>query len=118
MGTDIPRTMDEIDALQLRRNPEWRTTLEYYEQLQLQQRQADPNGDGWVARPVAIPGVEAAELSAIHGRLIAYGLLKFDVGGRDAGVKYQLSPQGRRALAGEGAATESDELELADSASA
>jgi hypothetical protein len=41
-------------------------------------------------------------------------MLKFDVGGRDVGVLYQVTHQGRRALLGE--ADNSDSSDWADSA--
>jgi len=109
--------MDELDLLQLRRNPEWRITLQFYEQQQQVQRSANPDSDGWIARPADIPGIDPQTLSTIHGRLIAYGLLKFDVGGRDTGVQYQLSPLGRRALSDDiGAGEDSEAGELVETA--
>ena len=98
---DTSRTMDEIDTLQLRRNPDWRATLQVYYDLQQQLREQSPDSDGWMARQTAVPGIEPAQLSAIHGKLIAHGMLRFDVGGRDVGVRYQLTHQGRRAFLGE-----------------
>jgi hypothetical protein len=53
----------------------------------------------WVPRLTSVEGVESEELSKIHGRLIAYGLLKCDLADRSAGVVYQLTPEARRALA-------------------
>ena len=112
---DTSSTMDEFDIIQLRRNPEWRAILQVYCDLQQQLREQSPDSDGWVARQTEIAGIETSQLSSIHGKLIAYGMLKFDVGGRDVGVQYQLTPQGRRALLGEVANAE-DAAELAESA--
>jgi hypothetical protein len=52
----------------------------------------------WAPRLTAVDGVEADDLSKIHGRLIAYGLLKCDLADRAAGVVYQLTTEARRAL--------------------
>ncbi len=52
----------------------------------------------WVPRLKEIEGVPAGRLAPIHGRLIALGLLQFQIEGRRAGVQYQLTPAGRRAL--------------------
>ena len=104
--------MDDFDILQLRRNPEWRATLQVYYDLQQQLREHASGTDVWVARQTTIPGIEPAQLSTIHGKLIAFGMLKFDVVGRDVGVQYQLTPQGRRALLGE--TENADEVEFSD----
>ena len=53
---------------------------------------------GWVDRIREVPGVDTAALSGIHGRLIAFGLLKCDLGNRSAGLVYRLSAQGKSAL--------------------
>ncbi len=47
-----------------------------------------------------LDGVEPERLSALHGKLIALGLLSFEVSGK-AGMQYQLSPLGRRTLGGD-----------------
>jgi len=101
--------MDELDAIQLARNPDWRATLQAYYDLQLKLRE-QPDWDGWVLRQAAIQNVDSSSLSSIHGKLIAFGMLKFDVAGRDLGVRYQLTHQGRRALLGESEPAESAEL--------
>jgi acyl dehydratase len=107
--------MDEFDILQLRRNPDWRTTLEVYHELHQRLSGEAADFDGWMARLIDVSGIEPAQLSAIHGKLIAHGMLKFDVGGRDVGVRYQLTHQGRRALLGE-TANAGDAGDWADSA--
>ncbi|MBS0206557.1 MAG: hypothetical protein JSS49_27015 [Planctomycetes bacterium] len=106
--------MDELDIIQLRRNPQWRATLQVYYDLQQQAQEQTPDASGWIARQTAVPGIDPEQLSSIHGKLIAFGMLKFDVGGRDVGVQYQLTQQGRRALLGE--SEPSQETELAESA--
>jgi hypothetical protein len=52
---------------------------------------------GWVARLSRVEGVEPERLSDLHGKLIATGLLSFEVAGK-SGIQYQLSPLGRRVL--------------------
>ena len=37
-------------------------------------------------------------MSKIHGKLISHGLLKFELGDRMEGIRYQLSDVARRAL--------------------
>jgi hypothetical protein len=107
--------VDDLDILQLKRNPEWQATLQVYFHLQQELREKSPDSDGWSPRPVEGEGIETSKLSAIHGKLIAFGFLKFDVSGRDVGVRYQLTHEGRRALLGE-AARPDDLTELAESA--
>jgi hypothetical protein len=52
---------------------------------------------GWVPRVSRLDGVETEQLSALHGKLIALGLLTFEVSGK-SGVHYQVTPLGRRTL--------------------
>uniref|UniRef100_A0A7C4QLW8 Transcriptional regulator n=1 Tax=Schlesneria paludicola TaxID=360056 RepID=A0A7C4QLW8_9PLAN len=104
--------MHDFELEQLRRNPAWRNTLKTYWELQTQARQTIPEFDGWVPRVTEVPKVDPALLSNVHGRLIAFGFLKFDLSNREVGMRYQLSPLGRHAI---GAASAEDAAELADS---
>jgi hypothetical protein len=52
----------------------------------------------WVQRITQLHGIETAELSKIHGRLIAYDLLKCDLAGRSDGMVYQLTSTGKTIL--------------------
>ena len=64
----------------------------------------------WAPRLTTVEDVDSEELSRIHGRLIAYGLLKCDLADRSAGVVYQLTAEARKsleALAGHDPAVES-----------
>ena len=63
----------------------------------------------WAPRLTEVDGVESDELSKIHGRLIAYGLLKCDLADRAAGVVYQLTTEARRALEALAASQAEDE---------
>lgn len=53
----------------------------------------------WVQRLSKLQGIESVELSKIHGRLIAYDLLKCDLVGQSAGMVYQLTSSGKEVLA-------------------
>jgi hypothetical protein len=115
-GPSIPlNMMDDFDILQLKRNPQWRALLQVYHDRQQEMRAASPDSDGWVARPAEFEGIEPDQVSSIHGKLIAFGFLKFDVSGRDVGVRYQLTHEGRRALTGETAPV-ADDVDFAESA--
>ena len=50
--------------------------------------------DRWIPRLMSIEGVSDEELSGIHGKLIAFGFLKFQLQGRE-GLSYQLTQLGR-----------------------
>ncbi|MEI8378651.1 MAG: hypothetical protein WCJ09_00890 [Planctomycetota bacterium] len=114
-SVDTFSTMDEFDIIQLRRNPDWKAVLQVYYDLQQQAREKEPSAECWIGRQIEVTGVEPVNLSAIHGKLIAFGFLKFDVGGRDVGVQYQMTHQGRRALLGETASAD-DDADFAESA--
>ncbi len=55
------------------------------------------NADSWVPRVTLLEGVDSVLLSQLHGGLIARGLLKYELFGRQFGVRYRLTPDGRRA---------------------
>lgn len=90
--------MDEIELEQLQRHPKWVAVLELYQQLFVQIREKSPQSDGWVPRIHNIPEIPSEELPGIHGKLIAFGFLKFDVAGRDEGIRYQLTPLGKQGI--------------------
>lgn len=56
----------------------------------------------WVARIRHVEGVPPDRMAPTHGRLIAGGYLQFHLQGRDAGVLYRLTTQGRTALSAAG----------------
>lgn len=90
--------MDELELDQLRRNPKWMLVLEQYYQIHTEFKEKSAEFDGWVPRLGEIPETEVAELPAIHGKLIAFGFLKYDLAGRDGGIRYQLTPLGKKGL--------------------
>jgi hypothetical protein len=83
----------------------WRRVLEAYASLATTPAVRPPAGDtpealesvGWVPRLSRLDGVEPERLSELHGKLIALGLLSFEVSGK-SGMQYQVSPLGRRTL--------------------
>jgi hypothetical protein len=73
-------------------HPEWRPLLAAY-----QERHASKKLE-WSPRVAEVDGVAADQLSAIHGKLIALGMLKFEISSRTDGVQYQVTTLGRQAL--------------------
>lgn len=56
----------------------------------------EESATGWVARVSQLEGVEAAQMSALHGRVIALGYLKFKLVDRQVGLRYRLTPAGKQ----------------------
>ena len=54
---------------------------------------------GWIPRLAMVEPVSPERLAPVHGRLIALGLLRFQLLDRTGGMVYRLSPEGRSALA-------------------
>lgn len=73
-------------------NPEWRPLLAAYQEKHSSQKLE------WSPRVPAVDGLDPAQLSAIHGKLIALGMLKFEIASRADGMQYQVTPFGRQAL--------------------
>ncbi len=73
-------------------DPEWGLLLAAYQQ------KLTAGSLEWSPRIVDVPGVAAEQLSAIHGKLIALGMLKFEISSRTDGMQYQLTTLGRQAL--------------------
>jgi len=92
-------------AEELSASPGWRHVLEAYASLTtapaVKAAASDTpeasEGAGWASRLRRLDGIEPEQLSSLHGRLIALGLLSFEVSGK-AGMQYQLSPLGYRTL--------------------
>jgi hypothetical protein len=94
--------MIDFERDELHDNPQWRRVLAAYQA----QKQAAPEDEGWIARVRTVEGICPDHLPQIHGKLIALGLLKFQLAGRETGICYQLSTLGRHVLAGTVAAHE------------
>ena len=90
--------MIEFELELLHQNQNWRRVLEAYRTHQQRVKQTTPEMDGWLERVVRVDGVPDEQLPRVHGKLIALGLLKFQLAGRTSGVRYQLSPEGWQAL--------------------
>lgn len=86
--------MIDFEREQLRQNRQWRRVLEAYRHAGAEQKDAD----GWLKRLESVDGVAEEQLPRIHGRLIALGLLKFSLAGRQSGICYQLSSSAQRLL--------------------
>jgi hypothetical protein len=87
--------MIDFERDELPDDPHWRKVLESYQAYQ-------PAGkdDAWVPRLCSVEGISPDQLPRIHGKLIALGLLKFQLAGRESGICYQLSTLARHVLAG------------------
>ena len=94
--------MIEFERDELHENPHWRRVLGAYHAAQ----QPALNDQGWIPRLRSVDGISPDHLPRIHGKLIALGLLKFQLTGRESGICYQLSTLGRHVLAGTVAAHE------------
>jgi hypothetical protein len=57
----------------------------------------EENADAWIPRVTTVEGIEPGTLSQLHGGLIARGYLKYELFGRTIGMRYRLTPEGRRA---------------------
>lgn len=90
--------MIDFELEQMMENPEWCLVLNHYSQLQLQAKEQNPEFDGWVGRQNKVDGVVLERLPRIHGKLIAFDLLKFQLSGRDSGVYYQVTRLGAKML--------------------
>lgn len=51
-----------------------------------------------MARIDHVEGIEPSRLSRIHGKLIALGLLQFQLVDRHVGLRYEITPRGRALL--------------------
>lgn len=90
--------MLDFELNHLNESPEWRLILEEYQRREAQVNASDPEAEGWVPRISTLIDIKDEELPKLHGKLIAVGYLKFQLSGRNTGVKYQLSPAGKNAL--------------------
>ena len=79
----------------LRSHPEYLLLLSAYRERHELERQQQEAFDGWQSRINSLEGIEPALMSRIHGKLISLGLLKFELGDRLQGIRYQLSTEAR-----------------------
>lgn len=90
--------MINIDFAPEHEQQEWKAILTAYQTEQQIRKLADPEHDGWIERLTTIPNIDPEISSQIHGKLIAFGYLKFQLVGRTTGVQYQLSNSGKQLL--------------------
>ena len=120
--------MQTEETILLSENPEWRLVLQTYFQAEqelpapsrsesakakaaaaeaiaassevpeAENAEHEKSAVGWLPRLRAVAGVASELLSSIHGGLIAAGLLRFELFGRDGGLRYRTTPQGKTAL--------------------
>ena len=84
--------MEPFDLSQFDAEPTWRALLAAYYARQQQTEQP------WSPRLASVDGIPAEQLSAVHGKLMAYEFLKVDIANRTEGLVYQVTPWGREAL--------------------
>ena len=106
--------MLEFTLEELSRHEQWRELLSAYHEQQLAAARLNSEHDGWVSRIQSLAELADGQLPRIHGRLIALGLLQFQLAGRTGEGHYQVSPLGVRALSGGGMPCE-DEAEIDES---
>lgn len=82
----------------LAEHPVCHVVLEAYRHRAHELRTTQAEFDGWIPRLRTIDGIEGDELPRAHGKLIAMGLLKFQLADRFAGMQYQISLAGRQVL--------------------
>lgn len=94
--------MIQFEECQLRDNPEFaRLLLEYERQAESAASEPTTEGsdnDGWIRRLTYCDGVPDALLSRAHGRLIAFGLLDFELSSISGGLRYRVTRPGRQFL--------------------
>ena len=90
--------MIDFEQEQMLENPEWCLVLKHYSEKKREAKDLDPEFDGWVFRQNDVAGVVSEHLPRIHGKLIAFDLLKFQISGRDSGVFYQVTRSGEKML--------------------
>ncbi|WP_417849728.1 hypothetical protein [Thalassoglobus sp.] len=93
-------SMDIAELEQLVDQPLWMKVLETYNELIIQagqERLEDEQGTRWASRIISLDETDADELSWIHGQLIAYGWLTFQLEGREEGLLYRITSAGKKA---------------------
>lgn len=89
-----------MDLKLLIEQPVWQQVLEIYTELIVQagqQRSEEDQGTRWAQRIAELDEIDGAELSSIHGQLIAFGWLTFQLEDRNAGLMYRITTAGKKA---------------------
>lgn len=93
--------MDDHDFQRLLEEPHWVGLLqEYAERVEqvVHDREAEESGPRWAPRLETFQELPPEDLSLAHGELIALGWLTFQLGDRNNGLAYRLTPEGRQVL--------------------
>ncbi|MBD3672483.1 MAG: hypothetical protein HUJ26_03055 [Planctomycetaceae bacterium] len=111
--------LDSVPTI-LRAHPQYHLLLNAYLECDQIERDRQEEFSGWLSRVNSVEGIEPEFMSRIHGKLISHGLLKFELGDRMEGMRYQLSETARRGLkqleqSGDSPACEEDEEDEIDS---
>lgn len=101
--------MLELDPALLVGDDSWRLVLGAYHANQTEQKAQNPETDGWLPRLRSVEGIEGEALARAHGQLIALGFLKFELMGREDGMRYQVSSLGKRTIEHGGRSSEDGE---------
>ena len=88
----------ESASTTLRTHPQYLLLLSAYRERDERERATQENFDGWQSRINSLDGIESELMCRIHGKLISLGLLKFELGDRMQGIRYQLSTEARRVI--------------------
>ncbi|MBT5020354.1 MAG: hypothetical protein HON04_16605 [Planctomicrobium sp.] len=101
-GTVVPilDSMDDIDLHHLLEEPVLQQVLEIYSELITlagEDRAEDEQGTRWANRILELTDTDPAALSSIHGRLIAFGWLTFQIEDRNSGLMYRITSDGKKA---------------------
>ena len=98
VDTDV---MNDSAAKQTEFEQNCLTVLNCYAVRDAAAKAASKEYAGWLDRILDIQEIEKTTLTSIHGFLIAQGLIRFEFNGRSVGLQYQISTQGREAMARE-----------------
>lgn len=94
----MTRDMLDFELKELNQTTDWRLMLSAYQSAQEAAKNSEAEFDGWLPRIMSVEGLDDESLPKLHGKLIAFGFLKFQLASRGTGVVYQISPAGREAL--------------------
>lgn len=94
--------MDALALERLDQDQGWRTLLATYANAPepAGEEPTDEEREGWLPRVDDLDGVEPDRLPRLHGRLIAFGLIEFQLTSMTTGVVYRATRTGRDWLKG------------------
>jgi hypothetical protein len=94
--------MLDLDSELLDTHPDWRHVLFAYRETVVPTSATDSElselfAKGFRPRLRVVEGVPSENMTRIHGKLIAHGLLQVEIASRTGGMLYQLTSLGRQA---------------------